>query len=147
MGDQLIDLQLTSDFFGEANYKERYKRMETVDKAIFNEREVYRVKCQSQAGKLSVAMFDVETGFVIGAQTTMTSDEGAKPTILALLDYEDIGGMMWPKNIIQFTPDGETRISYREITVNEVDESVFDRPEAVDQLAEQYEEKTRKPGG
>ncbi len=146
VGDQLVDLALTADFYGEASYEGRYKRIETLDKAVFNDRQVYRVKCQAHSGKLSVVLFDAETGFVIGAQTTMHTAKGRVQVVLVLLDYEDIGGMMWPKNIIQVTPEGETRISYRKFVVNEVDESVFERPEEVDALVTEFEKLPKKPG-
>jgi hypothetical protein len=133
-GMELVDLALTADFFGEANYKERYKEMETIGVGTFTEREVYIVECVSKGGKRSRTLFDTETGFVVGAQTSMTSEAGAMPAFLILEDYEDIGGMLWPTTIIQATGGGETVISAREITVNEVDESVFERPEAVDKL-------------
>jgi len=134
VGDALVDLTATSDFFGEANYKERYKEIVTLGKAVFNDREVYRVGCRAKSGKKSIAIFDVETGFVVGAQTTIISGGGPVQAILVLSDYEDIGGMMWPRNIIQITPGGETFISYRKIEINEIDDTMFERPTEVDEL-------------
>jgi|GEM_PF-1372817 len=148
-GDSLVDLSMTADFLGEADYAVRYAELKTIDRRDFKEgREVYRVAYKAKNGKQGIILFDTESGLIDGSLTTMTLKtrdvSGQMQSILVLEDYKDFGGMLWPTKIRQVTPNGETVITYRTVEVNVDDMPDFTRPAEVDKLVAEEAEKAEQ---
>lgn len=86
-GDQLAAIKRDADFLGEADYKNRYREMKTLERTTFAERPAYAVKVVPSSGAESTAYFDAEKGFLIGFRTL----DGGKERTTTFSDYKQFG--------------------------------------------------------
>lgn len=139
-GMQRIELLDTADFYGEANYKNRYTEYKTVGKGKVLDQEVYVVKAVAKSGRPHMLYFNIETGLLVGTRApTMNKDGKAREMVVRLGDYKPFGGVLYPTRLEQqFVGSKETtRYQYNEIEVN-VDDSHDYTPPAV--VIEQYKQ-------
>ncbi|MFI4898044.1 MAG: hypothetical protein ACIARR_09480, partial [Phycisphaerales bacterium JB059] len=117
-GQDLTELRQTADFYGEANYKERYPRRQTFRQTTVADRSVYLVAVQTEDGREIVVMFDVESGLFAGTRTKFVDPAGATREMISLIsEYEDAGGVLYPRRIEQLIGGLEKRIVYKYRTV------------------------------
>ncbi len=109
IGPSLVDLMETADFFGEANYKERYKELTLAGTADFYGTTVYVIRGIRNSGKMHLLMFSIQTGLFIGSRTAVLhSDREMRPLDVRLENYEEFGGVLYPTRMVQQFR-GETR--------------------------------------
>lgn len=127
-GQDLSELRQTADFYGEANYKDRYPQRQTFRKTTIADREVYLVAVKTVDEREIVVMFDVESGLFSGTRTKFVDPAGAVREMISLIsEYEDAGGVLYPRRIEQLIGGLEKRITYqyRSVELN-VDNSDHD---------------------
>ena len=112
-GPDLVELQQTADFFGEANYKERYETRRTKGTATFAGLDVYVVSVLMTDGREMYIMFDQASGLFTGTRSSFVDPNGAKREMISIIsDYEEAGGVLYPRRIEQLIGGLEKRISY-----------------------------------
>ncbi|MDX2147398.1 MAG: hypothetical protein SFZ23_07730 [Planctomycetota bacterium] len=119
-------------FLGDADFRKRYRSMETLDEGRIEGRAVYRVRVQSVHDlPPGFVFFDVESGLITGTET-MTGPPGAdgKPTASASIigEYKSFGDVKLPTRIIERRPDGEMVTTYRDIRLDVTDLPTFKAP-------------------
>jgi hypothetical protein len=148
MGVRRIELLDTSDFLGEANYKARYKSIETLARAKAEGKDVWVVKAVTQAGRPHTLYFSVESGLLVGTRVPASSDSGMRELTVRLLDYEEFGGVLYPTRVVQqFQGDPETNeFRYTKIEINTDDEHDYTVPEAVEQAFVEADRRAAESG-
>jgi len=112
-GQDLVELQQTADFFGEANYKARYETRRTIGTAAFAGTEVYVVAAVMHDGREIYIMFDQTTGLFTGTRASFVDANDAKREIISIIsDYQEASGVLYPRRIEQLIGGLEKRISY-----------------------------------
>ncbi len=120
-GTQADSLRDAADFYGQANYKDRYVSTQTVGVGELLERTVYIVKAVWPSGTTEHVLFDRESGLYVGVQYRVPVGEGEFRDILTIVDaYKDFEGVKYPTRITQMTSDGEIQAvyDYRDVSVD-----------------------------
>ncbi|MCC6676818.1 MAG: hypothetical protein IT436_06715 [Phycisphaerales bacterium] len=126
--DALKQLKQTADIYQEANYKQRYKEMQTVGKAEFASRVVWEVRAVDQDDKPSTLYFDIENGLLLGARHEQVGPSGTVQVTMTLSDYKEFGGVKHATRIVQSAGGQEVTITYSEIKINPPDIGVIEAP-------------------
>ncbi|MAY74035.1 MAG: hypothetical protein CMJ31_04775 [Phycisphaerae bacterium] len=100
-GTKALEMRENAEFYGEANYKERYKSIETLRRAVFRDKECYLVASETHSGRKYIVVFEVDSGLQAGVQAYVT--EGAKrlPFTVTYDKYQEFDGIMIPTEITQ----------------------------------------------
>jgi hypothetical protein len=137
-GDRLVQLRESSDFYGEANYKDRYAETRIVGPTDFNGRTALAVFAKSVGGRDRQLLFDTQTWLLLAERTVLSVDNAGNPTILEvqLSDYEPMGedGPLYPRTQRQIVLNREdipqTVIRFTALEPNAVTDHDFSRPAA-----------------
>lgn len=112
-GQDLAELRQTADFYGEANYSVRYPERQTVGTATLGDKSVYVVAVKTIDGRELFVMFDTETGLFTGTRSKFADPSGAVREMISVIsEYEDAGGVLYPRRIEQLIGGLEKRITY-----------------------------------
>lgn len=133
-GLRLIEMKDTADFWGEANWKERYISVETVGEiADFNGERAYVVHAKSVSGREKMLVFSVESGLYVGTRTLTVHPDTGKPAEYqsVLGPYKEFGGVKMPMGMTQRWVNGEeqVKIEYTKIEVNPEEKHDFSAPD------------------
>lgn len=104
-GDERRDLIESADFFGEVNWKQRYRGIRTVETGRLRGQPVFRVAYESTLGKRGSHFFDGETGLFVGTQTTASMGGTDQGIFVRFDDYEEHDGILLPTTLIQELPN------------------------------------------
>lgn len=130
-GGDLRQLKQTADIYQEANYKQRYKEMQTVSLGDFQGKRAYEVRAVDAEGKTSLLYFDPQNSLLIGMRHDQIGPAGTEQVSIALQDYKQFGGVLHPTRIVQSAGGNEVVISYNDIRVNPADVGVISAPSEV----------------
>ena len=142
-GVQRQELLDTADFYGEANYKNRYKEIRTAREAQAGETPIYIVNARTHAGRPHTLFFDQETGLLIGNRVPVSGPNNTmRDMTVRIQNYKDIGGVLYPTLFIQdFGGDTKpNRYEFTEIKVNVDDGHEFVVPDSIREVFEASEE-------
>ncbi len=106
-GPELVDLIESADYYGEVNWKSRYRNIRTVEVGALEGVQTYRVAYESVLGKRGFHFFNDETGLFVGTQTTAAMEEGQQAIFVRFDDFEEHDGILMPMKIIQQLPGNE----------------------------------------
>ncbi|MEZ6243675.1 MAG: hypothetical protein R3B57_11615 [Phycisphaerales bacterium] len=115
------NLRDAADFYGQANYKNRYMSIKTIGVGQLLGRSVYIVRAVWPSGVAEQVIFDRDSGYYVGVQYSIPTKEGSEVQILTVVDaYEDFGGAKYPTKITQMTPEGKVlaKYEYRNVRVD-----------------------------
>lgn len=149
-GDDLVRLKEGADFLGEANYKQRYTSLKTVQKIPdFGGTPVYAVRVKSVNDKAYMVFFDADTGILRGVETTVGEGNRRRLLQAEVRDFKRVGGVLYPMTTIRrtlVTKDQitEERVAFDTIEVNVDDVPSFERPAS---LVETNENAPGESGG
>lgn len=133
-GLQRLELLDTADFYGEANYENRYKSIETVGSARADGRPIYVVQAVTHADRPHRLFFDQETGLLVGTQVPAMTDGGRiREMTLRISDYKDFGGVLYPTRMHQQVAGIDSRNVYHftAISVNADEPHDYEVPEKI----------------
>lgn len=118
-GEARTDAVFSAEFYGDADYKTRYTKIETVQFTDFNGRKAYRVFAESEPrAKQFFLFFDAETGLILGTHTVHEEDGKIVPLIVIYDEYKEVDGVKYPGGLTQRTPQYDTVFTYRTIEAN-----------------------------
>jgi hypothetical protein len=135
-GPELETLKDSADFLGEANYKNRYKSVEVVDRMEFEGRPAYKIHATLLDGSERSLFFDTETHLLLGAEMQREGPGGKPYTFtVAMTDYKEAGGTKYPSKIVQRAEGKEpATIAFKTIEVNVAKAPSFEVPEDIKKL-------------
>ena len=139
-GMQRIELFDTADFYGEANYKNRYKEYKTVGVGKAQGQPVYVVRAITKSGRPHMLYFSQETGLLLGTRApTMDKNGKAREMMVRLSEYKPFGGVLYPTRLEQQFAGSKdiSRYHYTEMRVNVDDGHDYSVPPIV---VEQYKQ-------
>ena len=146
VGATLVDLSNDADFYGEANYRARYREMQTEAKRDFHGRDAYYVKFRTRIGnKPGYAIFDAESGILLGTLTYQARGEEIEQIESFIVGYDEHAGVKLPTEIVQTDESGnKTTFVFRRTRVNVPDPGSFQRPPAIVQQVARVEQMTEE---
>lgn len=138
-GLRLIEMKDTADFWGEANWEERYVSTQTVGEiANFNGERAYVVHVNAVSGREKMLVFSVESGLYVGTRTlTVHPDTGEPAEYESVLGpYKEFGGVKMPMGMTQRWVNGadSVKIEYTSIEVNPEEKHDFGPPDDLQEL-------------
>lgn len=128
---ELLD---TADFYGEANYKNRYKEIKTVREAVAGDTAIYVISATTHAGRPHTLYFAKDSGLLIGNRVPVTGpNETMRDMTVRIQNYKDIGGVLYPTLFIQEFGGGikPNRYEFTDVKVNVDDGHEYPVPENV----------------
>lgn len=126
--EALKQLKQTADIYQEANYKDRYKELQTIGKTEFAARPAWEVKAVDQEGKLSNLYFDVQNGLLLGARHDQVGPQGTIEVTMTLGDYKPFNRVLHATRIVQTAAGQEVTITYSDIRINPDDIGLIEAP-------------------
>ncbi len=132
-GVRLIELRDTADFWGEANWEERYIEMNTLAFIEnYNGLDGYGVHVKSLSKREKLLIFSHETGLYIGTRTLTVHPDTGEPTEFetVLAPYKEFGGVKMPMGMIQryYQQKATTEITYHKVIINAEEKHDFSPP-------------------
>jgi len=102
IGPPLLDLIESASFYGEADYKNRYRELAYVGTADFYGSVCHVIRGIRKSGKLHLLFFDTKTKLYKGARTAVLHESGeVRPLDVRIGDWAEVDGVMVPKVMIQ----------------------------------------------
>jgi len=105
-----------------------------VGQEIFDKRPAYKLHVTLVSGNEQTEYYDVETGFMLGAEAQRETALGVVPTISILRDYKKFGSLMQATLLIQKTMGIEQIVRLTSIEYNTVPANAFDLPPQIKAL-------------
>ncbi len=133
-GEQLKDMQRQADIHADLSYDSLYPTQETVERLTFAEQDAYKVRLVDTDGKESFQYFSVDSGLVIGNEGEQTNDMGTLMVVSEIREYKDLGGFLVPTKIVNKMMGIESVMTMTDVSIDNVDESVFELPESIKTL-------------
>ena len=93
-GAMLAQLKREADFYSVLHSSDRYKSMETVEKTEFADTMCWKLKLVTLDGEEIYEYYDVETGYLVGNESTQESPMGPMDVVSVISDYKEFGGLM-----------------------------------------------------
>lgn len=127
-GEALAQLKATADIYQEANYKERYKELQTARLTEFAGKPAYEVKAVDTQGKTSFIYFSPQDHLLMGHRQEQATQAGTSNITMTLGEYKQFGGVLHATKIVQGADGREVTITYSTIRINAADIAPIDAP-------------------
>jgi zinc protease len=133
-GKQLEQRQFDADFFEDLKPAERYRSITTVEKTIFEERPVYKIRLVMKTGEEDLEFYETETGLKVGTITTRESPMGPMQGTTSYADYKQFGPLRQPTTMKVSLMSTQMVMSIAKLEYGTVDPSVFTLPPQIKAL-------------
>ncbi len=133
-GKQLEERAFDAEFYDELKTPDRYTSITTLEKTIFEERPVYRVRLVKKTGGEDIEFYDVETGLKAGGVATRESPMGPMQGTTSYTDYKKFGVLRQPSTLKMTTLNVQMVMSIGAIEYDRVDHAVFTPPPPIKAL-------------
>jgi len=133
-GKQLEERAFDAEFYDELKTPDRYRSITTLEKTIFEERPVYRLRLVKKTGGEDIEFYDVETGLKAGGIATRESPMGPMQGTSSYADYKKFGVLRQPATLKMTTLNVQMVMSIAAIEYDRVDHSVFTPPPQIKAL-------------
>jgi len=132
-GIRRVERRDTADFWGEANWEERYLERETLGVIpSFHGERAYGVHVRAVSGREKLLIFSAESGLFLGTRTMTVHPETGKPAEFetVLKPYKEFNGVKMPMGMTQRWVKGTDSavIEYTNIEVNPEEKHDFSPP-------------------
>ena len=135
-GEMLAQAKRGARFYADLEHADLFPEQTTVGEAEWNGQAAYQVDVVDVDGNEASQYFAKETGFLIGTETTQTSDMGTVEVTVTMGDYKEFGGVMMATsttmNMVSVGMEFTTTIE--SVTFDDVDPSVFEPSDAIKAL-------------
>jgi hypothetical protein len=126
----------------EANWRERYTKVETKALADVKGKPAYKVEMTSKTGQTRFAFYDKESGLLVKQMLTMKSEMGDMEMEIFVTDYKKVGDILMPHKSTTAVMGQEMSTVFEKIEVNvDVPEEKFALPAEVKELKAQKDKK------
>lgn len=127
----------------EANWRDRYTKVETKALADVKGKPAYKVELTDKAGKKRFAFYDKESGLLVKQMMSVQSQMGDMEMEIFVSDYKKVGDILMPHKSTTTVMGNEMSTIFDKIEVNvDVPEDKFALPAEVKELKA---EKDKKP--
>jgi hypothetical protein len=133
-GRRLTEMADDSWFDEKLHAPDHVRSLTTVAKTEFDNRPAYQVKLVYTSGTELVEYFDVETGLVIGSESTRDSPMGVLPATSILRDYRKFGSLSEATTQLQRLMGIEQTLRLSSFEYDTVPASMFDLPPQIKAL-------------
>jgi len=136
-GAMLRQARFRADFYAPLHDPARYRTMETAGRVKFGELDTYELRLVTSEGDEIVEYFAVDSGLLVGFETTAETAMGPQTIRNSVHDYKDFSGLRLPTRIEQELGPGMTQtVTFTSITRDDVDPASFALPPEIRALAE-----------
>ncbi len=140
MGDDEIgDMREQSDPNAAAKHRELYKVIEHAGEVDFKNQKAHKIRLVRD-DRERFEYYSVESGLLIGQESVQASPMGDIKMVTQLSDYKEFDGMKVPTKMTQEMGPQRFVITISEVSINDVEDGVFERPAAVEALVEAKKE-------
>ena len=133
-GKELDEKMFDADFYSDLHEEGRYTSMTTVDKALFDGRQCYKVSLVRKTGSEDFDFYDAATGLKAGSIGTRESQMGPMNVTQVHSDYKKFGGLLVPTTMKQSAMGVQQILTLTTIEFDSVAPSVFELPAAIKAL-------------
>lgn len=133
------ELRREADMESRLKFKDEYPTIEYVSETQFDGQKAHKLRLVNKEGNESTEYYSVESHYMIGSERVVPSQMGPTNTVSYMRDYKELGGMLQPTTMVQKIGPTEIIITLKSAEYGEVDESVFELPDAVKALIEATE--------
>ena len=135
-GGELGVLKNQTRIHGDLEYDELYASLSAVGETEWDGQAAYQIDLVDADGNESSRYFAVETGLLIGEQSTTTSEMGTMETSSTLGGYKEFGGVLFATSTTTSIPSFGMEFiqTVESVTFDDVDPSVFEPSDAIKAL-------------
>lgn len=132
--EEISDMGSQADPNAAVKYRENYATIEHAGEVDFNGQKANKIRLVRANGRESFEFYALDTGLMIGQESVQASPMGEIKIVTFLGDYKEFGGMKAPTTMTQNFGPQKLIMKITSMEINSVDDAVFTRPAAVDQL-------------
>ena len=122
--------------------EDRFNRIETLSREDFGGKEAYKVSLSNDDGKEEFMFFDAGNQMLLGVKII---DELEQPYFIQFEDWETFGDVRLFRKMLLSREGLVLETQFTEITINETDPAIFQRPNQVKKLVEESENDSKEP--
>ncbi|MXW02910.1 MAG: hypothetical protein F4X59_13215 [Holophagales bacterium] len=135
-GDMLDQMKRQARFYADLERADLFPQQTTAGEAEWDGQAAYQLDVVDVDGNEMSQYFAKETGLLIGAEGTQTTEMGAMEVAITIGDYEEFGGVLiatsTSTNLVSMAM--EIIATIESVTFDDVDPSVFEPSEAIKAL-------------
>lgn len=133
-GDELAGAKREA-FFHEENWRDVYKKAETVGTETIEGKDCYKVVLTPNEGSPATHYYDKKTGLLVKVSMTVTNPMGEIQADTLLSDYRKEGDLLVPHKILQSAAQQEFTLTFDTYKSNvEIPKGKFDLPDEIKAL-------------
>jgi hypothetical protein len=130
-GDEVKSVARDADLYYHLHVMDYFKTMDVVGVEEFNGRPCYHLKGINNWGRLNEQFYDEESGLLLGYKFNTAWRGGNGDATQTFEDYKDFGGVLIPTKTVSHDGDALSIFLITSVTYDDVNDSVFALPEAV----------------
>ena len=127
-GDALKVMQMRADFYSDLNLAGDSVKQETVEIAIIDGEENYRVLLVAESGNERFLFFSKVSGLLTGKESMEKTPYGILPTLVKIGDYTQFGDLKIARNVTTNQGGVDSIIYIDSVSFDAVAEGSFDIP-------------------
>ena len=135
-GEMLAQTKRQARFYADLERADMFPQQTTAGETEWNGQAVYQLDVVDVDGNELSQYFAKESGLLIGAEGTQTTDMGPSEVVITLGDYQEFGGVMvatsTTTNMVSMGVEFTTTIE--SVTYDDLDASVFEPSDAIKAL-------------
>jgi hypothetical protein len=131
-GDEVLSVARDADMYYHLHVMNYFKSMEVVDIKDFNGRPCYHLKGVTNWGRVNEHFYDTQSGLLQGYAFNTAWRGGKGDATETFEDYRSFGGVLMPARATSREGDDMAITLITSVTYDDVDDSVFALPEAVE---------------
>jgi len=133
-GDELAATKREAHFH-EENWREQYKKAETVGSDTVDGKDCYKLVLTPNEGSLITQYFDKKTGLLAKASQTVSTPMGEIQSDTTISDYRAEGGLLMAHKILQSAGGQDIGITFEAYKFNmDIPKGKFDLPDEIQAL-------------
>jgi zinc protease len=130
-GAEAEDSKRQADFYHQLNMRKNYSKWKLIGTEKIGDHDAYELEATSSSGDVDKMYFDVKTGLLVRAITTVHSPQGDQVIQADLSDYRDTDGIKLPFSVHQSSVQAEYTLTFTEIHHNvDLSDGQFAKPAA-----------------
>ena len=133
-GAELTQVRDESGTDGMLRNPSLFDSRETVGRSEWSGEACWRVKLVWKSGREAFDCYSIETGLLIGSETTAATAMGEVPATMTMGDYKDFGGVLMASKVRQEAMGMEQVFTFTTVSYEPIDPAVFALPAEIQAL-------------